>query len=52
MEAMGTKDYDVWLRQPAFYRDDMVLIAEARGDADRLGAAERKVKEKVRGKGR
>jgi hypothetical protein len=50
MEAMGIKDYDVWLRQPAFYRDDMVLIAEARADADRLGAAERKAKEKVRGR--
>jgi hypothetical protein len=49
MEAMGIKDYDVWLRQPAFYRDDMVLIAEARHDAEKLSAAERKAKEKIRG---
>jgi len=48
---MGIKDYDLWLRQPAFYRDDMVLIAEARGDAERLGAAERKVTQRGRPRG-
>jgi hypothetical protein len=52
MEAMGIKDYDAWLRQPEFYRRDVLLIAEARADAERLGAAERKAKEKVRGGGR
>jgi hypothetical protein len=52
MEAMGIKDYDVWLRQPAFYRDDMLLVAEARADAERLVAAERKAKENARGRGR
>lgn len=39
---MGIKDYDVWLRQPAFYRDDALLVAEARAEAEaeRLTGAE------------
>jgi len=49
---MGIKDYGVWLRQPEFYRSDSLLIAEARGEAERLSMAEREVQEKVRGKGR
>jgi hypothetical protein len=44
MEAMGIKDYDVWLRQPAFYRDDVLLVAEASADAERSLRAEEKAK--------
>jgi len=47
---MGIKDYDVWLRQPEFYRSDSLLIAEARADAERLARKEAEAKGKVREK--
>lgn len=49
---MGIGDYDVWLRQPLFYRDDMLLIAEAQADAERIGKAKQAVKDKARGRRR
>jgi hypothetical protein len=52
MQAMGITDYNVYLAQPGFYRDDMLLVAEAREDARRSLEAEGKAKSKPRRGGR
>jgi hypothetical protein len=48
MQAMGITDYNVYLAQPEFYRDDMLLVTEAREDARRSLEAEGKAKSKQR----
>jgi hypothetical protein len=50
MQAMGITDYNVYLAQPGFYRDDMLLVAEARGDAERIARAEERARANRKGR--
>ena len=49
---MEITDYNVYLAQPEFYRDDMLLVAEARADAERSLRAEEKAKASQTGRPR